>query len=333
MTDARPSRWNRLVAFWDARETGESMALLRIGAGLTVFATMVLLIYREIPDVIWVDFKDGGYRSLGAGQHLVRRLGGPSPGLTWTLVWTACISSVFVTLGLFGRVSIFVLLVSYLNLHRLNGETSGSSDIVITNALWMLLLTRATVTWSVDCYIKNRRWSSDELITAWPRYLLILQIVLLYGTTGIQKVSAYWLPIGGWSALYYILQQPTWGRFDHSWAAYVFPLTQIGTLVTWLWEAGAPLLLLVLYYRNTADRPGRLRRWFNRWDLRWVWAVIGITMHLMILVFMVVGPFSPITLSLYFCVFRPAEWRAWLGKLGQRLGRGSNAPAVDEDPA
>jgi len=119
-----------------------------------------------------------------------------------TLLWTALVSGICVMLGLCSRVSTFICLIAYINIHRLNGETSGSSDIVITNALWLLFLARSGATLSVDAWFKHRKFITDTLIPAWPRYLIIVQLVAIYCTTGVQKVSIYWLPFGDWAALY-----------------------------------------------------------------------------------------------------------------------------------
>jgi hypothetical protein len=94
-----------------------------------------------------------------------------------------------------------------------------------------------------------------------------------------------------------------------TWVAWVYPLTQVATAISWLWEITAPLLLLAFWYRATADRPGRLRRLFNRVNFRRLFVVIGVMIHLGILLFLEVGPFSWITLSFYLCLYHPDEWK------------------------
>jgi hypothetical protein len=89
--------------------------------------------------------------------------------------------------------------------------------------------------------------------------------------------------------------------------AWVYPLTQVATAITWHWETGAWVMLLVYYYRYTRDRPGRLRALSNRWDLRLPFAGIGISLHVGILLTMNVGPFSWVSMSYYLCLFRPEE--------------------------
>src|SRR5262249_18412394 len=162
-------------------------------------------------------------------------------------------------------------------------------------------------TLALDCRLRTGRWRSAELVSAWPRRGAGYQIVLVYWSTGLHKVSRGWTPAHGFSALFYILEEPPWQRWGMTWPAHVYPPTQVATATTWLWELTAPLLLLALWYRRTAQRPGRLRALCNRLPLRGLWVAAGVGMHLGILLLMDVGPFSLVALSYYACLFRPDE--------------------------
>ncbi|HSN99634.1 MAG TPA: hypothetical protein VLS89_15170, partial [Candidatus Nanopelagicales bacterium] len=268
--------WSSWVRLLDRREPGDAIALFRIAVGLVILASLVPLVVHDLVGDIWVDRRFGGYRALGSGPALVEWLGGPRPDVIWGLTYATISLAAALVLGLGGRLTAFLTLQGYIALHRLNHNASGSSDLLVTNALWLLLLARSTATLSLDCRIRTGRFRSDELISAFPRYLGVLQLVALYSTTGLQKVSVYWFPAGYWSALYYIFQQPSWQRFDMAWAAKIYPITQFATATTWIWEVSAPLLLFIFYFRYTADRGGRLRRWMNRFDLRKPWMATGV---------------------------------------------------------
>ena len=62
-------------------------------------------------------------------------------------------------------------------------------DRLLTNALWLLVLSRSTATLSLDCRLRTGQWVSSVLVPAWPRYLALYQLVLVYGTTGLQKLG------------------------------------------------------------------------------------------------------------------------------------------------
>lgn len=66
-----------------------------------------------------------------------------------------------------------------------------------------------------------------------------------------------------------------------------------------LFELGAPLFLLSLFYRRSADRGGRVRRLFNRVRIREAWLFLGISFHLGLVFTMRLGIFPLGMLALY----------------------------------
>jgi hypothetical protein len=304
--------WSRWVRFLDRREPGTTLALWRIAVGSCLFGTVAAVALAGVVPALWLGPADGGYTEPQA-NWLFRLLGGATRANVWVVVGVTLAAALLTTVGLGGRWPLLLALQGFIALFRLNPAATGAHDAVITNSLWLLFLSRSTVTLSLDCRLRTGRWTCDVPVPAWPRYLAVFQLVLIYFTSGVQKLSATWTPVGGYSALYYILQQPTWQRGDMSRAAWVYPLTQLGTAISWLWEVASPLLLLAYWYRATPERPGRLRRLFNRFNFRRGFVLIGLAVHLGILAFLEVGPFSWIMVSLYICLYHPDEWRAASG--------------------
>lgn len=315
------SLWGRWVALLSRREDGRTLALVRIAVGLCALYTVGSEAVSGMVPVLWMDRADGGYQSLSKTWWLVDALGGPTPGVVWGLVAASMLASAALTVGLFSRLSALVALQTLLALTWLNTSAGGSYDDLTTNALWLLVLADSDATWSVRARLRGGRWTSDALVSAWPRYLFVFQLIVMYASTAAQKLSAYWTPGGDFSALYYILQQPTWQRVDMRWIGRFYPLTQLATASTWFWELSAPLLGLAYHYRDTRDRPGRLRALFNRLDFRACYALFGAMLHLGIYASMEVGPFSFITLSYYLAMFHPDE----VTRLGRALRRASRA--------
>ncbi len=294
-------RWYRsLVAYLDERERGEALALFRIFVGLALVVDLGATAPDGVLSAIWIDIHHGGYRPLGFGTFLVQALGGPTPTVIWGLFGATVAAGFAMIVGLGGRFTALIAAQGFLALSGLNGHTRGSYDALLSNLLWLNVLANGTATWSLDAKLFTGRWSTDRLVTSWPRRLGILQLVLLYFSTGLHKISAHWTPAGGFSALYYIFQQPSWHRVDMSWAAYVYPLTQLGTAITWAFEVGAPILLFMLWRERRRGRRNNYRRWF---------ALVGVLLHTGIFVFMEVGPFTVIIWSLYLCLFTPDEVR------------------------
>jgi hypothetical protein len=274
-------------------------------------------------DVTWVDAAHGGMLSLGSGNWLVSLLGGPTPAVVWGLFGAGVAGAGLSLIGLGGRWPLLATLQAYLGSSSLNPTASGGFDNLLTIALWLLFLSGCNATLSVDAWRREGTWFSERSVAAWPRYLLILQLIVMYTATGLQKVSLSWTPMGGYTALYYVLHDPTWLRSEQVAQRVPLALLRVGTALTWHWEQLTCLLLAVFYFRATRARPGRLRAAFNRWDLRLPWAAIGISLHLGILILIDVGPFSFVSLAYYVNLFTPEEleaqlfgrlsaaWRAW----------------------
>lgn len=312
--------WGRFVGVLAHREAGTPFALFRIALGATAFVTLLSCAWYGVVDALWIDRADGGVRSLGDASWLVHALGGPHPRVVWPL-WTAGMCATgLLTLGLGGRWTALAALVTYSNLTGIFASAGGSYDELIENGLWLLFLGEGTATLSLDARLSEGRFVSDRPVLAFGRYLAVFQLVLMYWTTGLQKVSAFWVPGGDWSALYYILQQPTWQRADLRWVAWVYPFTQLGTAVSWFWEVLSPLWLLAFWFRATRTRPGAVRAWFNTVDVRWWFAAIGIIFHVALLFLLDVGPFSPASLAYYLCLFSPDEIQSF----ARRWRRGAN---------
>ena len=311
-------RWMFWVELFSIREAATSLALFRIALGSVLLYALVSAAAWEVVDVVWLHSDHGGMRVVH-GNWFLKLFGGTTPGVVWTM-WTIALVSclLFVTgaLGPIGhRIATLILLQSYNALITINPYASGGYDLLLTNALWIMVFADSHAAISLWARRHPERAGSVTAL-AWPRYVLIFQLLLMYGMTGVQKTSITWSPGGGYSALYYVTQDPTWIRWPvGEWSAWLSPVWSVATAMTWHWEHLSPLLLLWFYCRYTREKDGRLRRWVLRWDWRYPWAAIGFGMHLGILILLNVGPFSWISLSYYLLLWRPEEWRrfgSWL---------------------
>ena len=317
--------WHFFVRLFDQKEAGTSLALFRIALGLTTLYSLLSIAGAGLVGALWTDVQYGGMRHL-TGNFLVQALGGPRPQVVWTLWGLATASALGFTLGLGGRRSARIitlaLLYSYNGLITINPFASGGYDLLMTNAFWVLVFAEPTATLSLRCRWRHQSYVDSAHVSAWPRYVLLVQLFLMYTLTGLQKTALVWTPGGGYEALYWVMQDPTWTRMDMSYiAAYATPLLRIGTALTWHWEQLSFLVLVWLYYRYTASKGGRVRNWVLRRDWRLGWVLIGLLLHINILVFMNVGPFSWVTLSFYFLLCTPEEWHR-IGRSQLRLAKG-----------
>lgn len=312
---SRPGRVRRFVDFCSTTEPPTVLAAFRIAMGLMVLWTIGVVLMSGSVESLWMDVDHGGYRSLPKGNWLVELLGGKTPEMVWGMTIASVIGGVAMVAGLGGRVTVMLTLWAVMAATDFNSQASGSYDELLTSGMFCCVLGNTTATWSLDCRIKTGKWVNDTPVYSFPRWLAVFQIVLTYWATGCQKVSAYWVPGGDFSALYYILQQPSWHRAEMHWIAYVYPLTQAMTAVTWFWEVFFPLVWLAFWYRATRSRSGWLRKQFLRWDVRNAFVVVGVFLHLGVHALMNVGPFSFVTLAFYICMYHPDEYR----KFGERV--------------
>ncbi len=285
----RFARW--MLAVTSTKEPPTAMALVRIGVGLAlVFLLVPFLFTAQGRDVIVFAFCDvgsGGYREVG-GVFGIDALGGPVPGVVFPLLAGALTGAVFMVVGLFGRVPVFVALICTRMVFAQNADTSGAGDALLANALLLLLLCDCTATLSLDCRLRTGSFVDRTPLPAWVRRVALLQLCLVYSATGLQKlVSTAWTPLDGFSALYQILQSPHWARFPDlmidTRGALIVPMSLM-TAVTIVWECS---FLIVL----------RKVRW------RLAYAAIGVGVHVGIFALMQVGIFSIVSIALYPVLF------------------------------
>jgi len=297
-------------------EDGAAMAMVRIGVGLSLLVLLVPFVAtdagREIVRFAFCDDDFGGYRGM-VGTPVVRMLGGPTESVLQGLFITATVASVFMTVGLFGRLPILVAAIATNVALAQNADVSGGGDALLGNALFLLLLADCTNTLSLDCRLRTGRFVDPTPVAAWPRKLALVQLSIVYTVTGVQKlVSSAWTPFDGFSALYQILQSPQWARSPglvegaDGWLVVPAAIMSIATIV---WEVGFFLVLI---------KP--------RW--RWVFAVTGVAIHVGILSLMEVGIFSWLSMSLY-----PTMFPRQCGQVATWLDRRLRPPAPASTPA
>lgn len=301
------------------REPAHSVAIFRVAVGLIVLHTLGSLVWTGSLAPIWMNPEHGGIRTQRVTQWFAVLVGAPEPSGVWALWAAAAVGAVLLTLGVGARIGALISLQSLLALFSIHQSSGGGHDRLIVNALWLLVLMPSDLSLSLRSRLSTGRWWNEAPAAAWPRYLAVFQICVVYTATGLQKVGPEWFPWGGLEAVYRSLLLPSWARYDLSGFLGLFELPlQVTTAVTWLWESSFALVLFALWARATRSRPGRLRALSNRLDLRRAYAAIGLVMHLSLTALMELGPFGLISLSFYACLFSPDEWRAaWRRASGQ----------------
>lgn len=314
------TRW---VQFWDAREGPESLALVRIGVGLVVLWDMAWVARLDLIEALWAPIEAGG---IGPASHAdpicaFYRVFGASPTSAYALFSIATLSALGLSLGWFSRTSALVLLLASGQLAQLSPAADRGIDTLLRNVLLVLACSGAGACFSLDAR-RKRSAAAPRSVPAWPRYLLIVQLVILYFSAGMLKQSPPWTSIGGYYALYKVLQQPHYARFSlpHEFLAALYPLLQLATLLTLVFERLAIALPLLLWLRRTRERGGRLRSLLNGSRLLEIWIALGVTFHLGLAFGLELGIFPWGCLALYPALARPERVRSLAAALMLRIG-------------
>ncbi len=309
------------IALWDRREPPTALAAVRIAVAVVLLYDYAVVWRLDLIEALWAQQPDG-YATGGWARWSARWLG-VDGGSALALWGAGVIGLVCVITGTLTRVAcVVVVLVSAQLAHR-SPDADRGIDCLIRIVLLVLALSRSHAMWSVDAWVLRKlgRPMPAE-VPAWPRYLLLLQLLWVYFSGGHNKTGAEWGPYGGFTALANALSDPHFARFEPGWVGPIYPLTRAATATTMMFELGAPLMLLFTYYAATRGRPGRLRRWCNRLHLRWIWIGLGVMFHLGIALTLRLGIFPSAMLAMYPVLLFPDEVERLRRRIAGGLRRG-----------
>ncbi|HVY30144.1 MAG TPA: HTTM domain-containing protein [Polyangiaceae bacterium] len=310
------ARW---VDLWDERETAESLALVRILIALSVLGDLLQARMRSAVEAVWAPPPFGAaWGASAASPPLLVSWFGTGAQTAHVAWWLAVVATLLVLLGLAFRVSGWLLVFAMVEMWRLTPDGGDGIDLLLRVVLPLLALSGANATWSCDAWL-GRLWGKPlrNSVPAWPRYLLIVQLLWLYFSAAHHRGKASWGPAGGFSAVADVLGDPHFARFFPGSLQAFYPLTQLGTALTMVFEYSAPLALLWIWLDKRPGRGGRFGDWVRRLHVRWWWLALGVSLHLGIAVTMQIGMFPFAILALYPALFGPEEVTKLLKRVRQ----------------
>ncbi|MDF3065276.1 MAG: hypothetical protein K0R38_877 [Polyangiaceae bacterium] len=315
----RAERWTR---FWDQREAPTSLWLCRVLVSVVVAADLLQAWSLELVPAVWAAPPDGlGWGVTGDAPPWAVTLFGPSPRVVQWVWGLALLASGTFLLGLGTRVSGLALALLLAELARYAPNGDRGVDILLRIAIPILALSGSHARWSVDAWLWRRLGKAPVMqVTAWPRYLLFAQLVWMYNSAAQNRYDSAWWPTGHFSALGTLLCDPHFARFDSGWVGAVYPLTQVATASTMLFEGGSMLIFLWTWLDRFPLRGGVWGERARRFKIRWWWLGFGVVLHLGIALTMRLGIFSFGVLALYPAFVHPNELRAAWGWLRRRQG-------------
>jgi hypothetical protein len=317
--------WKRYVDFWNEREGPETLALVRITLALALIGNLLELLFSGMLLELYADpglggvFPDEGpvvrrplWKMLKSGSplSLLEIFDLPStPFVVYFLFAIQLLAAICLLLGLGTRLAALVCFLVQVTFYERMRIWVFGGDNVYRVFLYLLVLSPSGAAWSLDARLRGKP-AID--VPSWPRRLFIFQLTVIYVATGIMKIGSTWTILGGWSALYLALNLPGIARWSGDWAAWVYPLTQVGTFVSRWWEITFFLVPLNMWLRRRKQegkKLGPVRRLIAWKDLRWPYMVLGLVFHVSLTILLDLGLFSIVMLSLYPCLLRPEEAR------------------------
>jgi hypothetical protein len=251
--------WNK---FFFAPQSPKPISLFRILYGCAVIATLVLL----RPDWLtwygphaWISLATIRQVEPGVRLNLFTII--PQTDLAInTLFWVFLVAAVFLTAGLFTRLSTLIVFVCLTSIHQRNLYMNHGGDTFLRVAGFFLIFAPAGAAFSIDRLIRVRRGKEGAEIqprSPWAQRMIQFELALIYFT------SFWWKSMGApWvdgTALYYVLHLEEVRRFPiphwieqplilklGSWFTLALEFS-LGVLI-WIKEFRYPLLLLGLLF-------------------------------------------------------------------------------------
>jgi hypothetical protein len=294
--------WQAWVELMDRREPPTALALVRIGVALVALGNLLWAARLGLVDALFEPLPHG----YATAYQPWMPLGGHA-------LWLAAvIAAAAVAAGAATPIACVAFSLISAQLSQLASDSETGFDQLLRIVMIVLALSRCNAKWAIDGWVQRKLGHPPPAdVPAWPRYLLMLQLVWVYFSGGQNKAGSEWGPLGGFTALGDSLTDPHAARFDPAWLGTFYPITRIATAVVMIFELTAPLYLLSYYFAETAKRSGRLRTSWNRLRIRWIWLTLGVAFECGIAVTLRLGDFPWGMLALYPVLLLPDElqWR------------------------
>ena len=330
--------FEKLVRLFDEREKPTALALIRILVALTIVYDLVVVGLHDLPVWLWAPITAGGVSPTAApdSNAWFYKVFPPTADSAWLLYFALLATAVSLGIGFFTRTSAFLYVLFAAQSSILNDVGDRGIDRAIRIVVLILAFSAAGRAFSFDARIKTGSFRGDGgEAMAWPRYLVLGQLVIMYMAAGLSKSATLWLPWGGHGALYVILNEPIYAVTDFGFLSHpvLYFFTQVGTASSRTWELLSPIVLLAAYYQRTPDEPGWLRSFMNRHPVRNIYVAFGVAFHVLLAATLKLGIFPYSMLAFFPAFFKPDEIERAFTWLRGRLRRDAAKPAETPRPA
>jgi len=298
----------RWVALWDRREAPTSLSLLRVFVGAVVLLDLLAAKTAGAVPELWTPPPLGMAGGFTGEWPLTAQWFGATPETALLLWRIAVVSALLFLFGALHRPAGLVLTFALAELGHGQPDSDGF-DRLMRLVVPILTLSQANARWSVDAWVRqNFGRAPAALVPAWPRYLVAMQLAWMYFSAAHNRDDPAWWPTGGFSAIGQILADPHFARFPAGSLAFLYPLTQVATAATMLFEMSAPLMLTSRDLYGDHAPGGKWTEFIRRHHVRFAWLALGALLHLGIALTMQLGMFPFGMLALYPAFLHPDDF-------------------------
>jgi uncharacterized membrane protein YphA (DoxX/SURF4 family) len=166
------------------------------------------------------------------------------------VIWA--VAATFLLVGVLPRLSALVAWALSISVIGINGYLHNSGDNVRNIELFYLMLCPCAAVWCLGGRQSGSatQESSPLYVHAWPLRLLFVQLMIIYFFNGVYKsLGSHWRE---GDVMYYVLCNIAWTRFSYAELPLPFPVIQLLTWSTLVWELGFPLLVMMPLTRKPA---------------------------------------------------------------------------------
>ncbi len=327
------SWWDRWVGLWAGVESPRSLGLVRLFLGSCILFDFLQIAWLDLVVALFAPNAVGGLSDALTRTHVpfYYRVAPATAASGIALHAALTALAACFTAGLFTRTSALLLVLGWAQFAVILPAADRGIDTLCRDVLLLYVFAGGGRWLAVDAKWSTGSWWGDGTpVPAWPRRLLMLQIVAMYFLAGVQKVGIHWWPFGRFAALYLVLQDPAIARYDFAWVARTpfFQLTQLGSIVTLLFQDTYPVVLLLRWWKATPERGGRGRALVARFPwLEYVWIGLGLVFHVLLALTTELGIFPWAMLALYPAWLHPDDWAGFARWVRERVtGRPAPAP-------
>lgn len=278
--------WSYWDSFWFSPQNLLGVAFMRVMLCGTLLYMSIMRFFN-----LWF-FTDKSWLTQDKALAIIPPLG--RPPFSWNF-WPdsmnlpvnilVVILFALLTLGIGGRLIMWLAWIINLGFLQRNYPAHFGADVIGSLLLFYLCFTQSCERLSIlNFFTKKKSFKESDMISSMMTRMLQVQIMVIYAYTGWEKLkgASWWDGTALWS----VLANPQMTTMDFSFLRNIPWVIPIIGFLTIVFEVYFPPM--VIWQKS-----------------RYIWLLMGVSMHLGIGIFMGLMPFATVMMSTYFLFLSP----------------------------